>query len=471
MFKQKQALPVSLSSPANPIIIQGRINPCKTYENCTVADYVAPPFSLVFTNANKPTNKDAVDTILSLKRRRTENVLDVFTNAFRIADRARSNAHVRCVGVAYDGILSGECARRHPDSRGRMGIIVSGLVPIVCNPDDVKSLSIGDDISWRFRDNGIQYNGCPPDWSTVQLRKYIPGHSFLEIDDSFDQIFGGIEPYDTSKKSELQNRLYFIDHKRKGSIADYFSIDGVSPEELVEAVALIVMKTLDIDLSRGWQDVLYNPDSQFFIMETRPSPGSMKWIEDCFGELAPPLYVAIDNSGKISIEKDSSADNYFIPQSSGWFAEFIHVTGKTDIYTEYKTQKPMKEFKPPPPPTEYIQGLFGHSYQRKMEWIEYAKQDFLNKNKAARDNSAKISYVRFYRQLALTKFDFRNIDKATAKNITSAIERMTVNPSTYGTWLDAKKKAIINHRVYHENKIGTLVNKAEDHITVLLDTH
>jgi len=480
-------MPAGLPSPVHPIIIQGRLNPRKTYLNPLPSDYVAPPFSLVFSNVAKEPSKITTGESALLKRKRDNDVMDVFTNAYDIQSRSKVGSEIRCIGAVYEGSMDFKNIKENPDARGRIGIIISGSVSILCDPNDLKDMCIGDEISWEFRDNGNVYEGCPDTWSTVKLKKYHNPLGYMETEEIYKDVFGPETPYTGSEKDqkELKLRLKYIYTKIPAGIPEYYGIDGVSHKKLVGTIATILLKHLDIDISSGWEDVLYSPKSDYFIMETLPTgdENDIKWIYDCFGDLSGPMYIIINPSGKVELNPTTKKNRIFLPQSRGWFSEFISVTSKNYIYKKYKTGKPFISFVEPDISTKMFNGieftnplldtvkLTGERTLSRFRWIKYAKDGYITTNQAPRNNTMDDETFKLYRALSKTQYDFSQISKNDASKIVNILNNQKMpQPKNFKKWLADKRQSIISLRHKQQNKIGMLLSKSESHATILMNT-
>jgi hypothetical protein len=493
-------MPAGMPSPINPVIIQARINPQKTYSDPLLSDYVAPPFSLVFSNIIKEPTPSVASQIISLKRKRDNDVLDVFTNAYKIDSRTKSGSQLKCIGVTYDGTMDGTSVKTTPDARGRIGVMVHGSTSVICNSNDLKSLNIGDEIAWAKRDNSIMFTGCPMDWSTVKLVQHLPPLGMLETDIRFDILFGSKIDYigTPEQKQELQNRLLFLKARQGGGLAAFFGIDGITPKELVRVIAIIMFKRLDITYS-DWEDVLYDYNSTYYVMASKPqSDIDMKWITDCFGEIPGEIYAKIDGTtgGAVIDDTGSNADAYYLPQSNGWFNEFLRANKKIDIYSDYKnpdvamptkltgkldTNELYTALMGPRAPafdattclnaTEFI-NLLATTTQSRRDQLYFVARKNLKKGTTFKDAGINKEELDMYMHLCKTQFNFDKLTLEQAKDLTDMINlKIVKNEMVYSNWLTSKRMLIINQQQTHENKIGTLIGKGTDYATILLNTN
>ena len=220
-------------------------------------------------------------------------------------------------------------------------------------------------------------------------------------------------------------------------------------------------------------------------METLPTgdENDIKWINDCFGDLSGPMYISINAKKEVKLESGQDANNYFLPQSTGWFAEFIDATNKSKVYLDYKNaSKSFSDFVEPIQSNNGTNGitfeddmitltkLSGERTATRMRWIKYAQDEFLRKDEKERDNSSVVDLSKKMRALSKTQFDFSFISSSVAKNIFTGVFPSNVTDNDFKSWLAIRRNRIISQHHRLENKIGMLMTKSETHATILINT-
>jgi len=319
----------------------GFFEPSKGDSKDNIADYIAPPFTLVFAQKAGGPKSGILKSTHTLKRKREGDVHNVITNMYNMGGENRIPVKdLRCIGVAYDGVLDGKGAKNHPDKIGRLAVIVSGAVTILCNKDDLKDLSVGDMLEWHMEDNGQIYNGLPRDWSTARISKAHGGKGITAIDTPYESMFGVKKLYTDADETELIQRLATIRSFNRASPLEAYNLEGITPYAAAEALAHIMFAAQGVYLETtdAWVDKLYNPTSKYYIMEAQPEEGSIKWIQHCMGDLNN-LNVIINNDGhtkKTWLTFGTTIDSSTVPQAVGWWNHECKGIRKTDSATNKK---------------------------------------------------------------------------------------------------------------------------------------
>ena len=328
--------------PANPVMLQGRINP-KAFgiKQPSDADYRVPPRTLVFTHKSRKSSSGFSHSRQSIhvtkQARREGSVCDVVCNFYETNTGSgdRDYPELRFLGVSDDGVADARGAQTHPDAVGRFSVIVSGAVNVLCDKKDLEDINVGDKVVFKPESNYKTVAGLPKNFTTCSLEKATVSSGngdestfFPTSNDNFRYIFTGksLPPLENTLFSAKINvpllqaafklgttfaQMYFktdakspplientnLDNVPEGiEISDSSSVGIMNPKETVRAYAVFYLSLIGVtaneagispsgfDINRHWVDVLYNPQSKYWCEESQPlSDMDPKWIDHCFG--------------------------------------------------------------------------------------------------------------------------------------------------------------------------------------------
>jgi hypothetical protein len=295
MTHTKVSIPSGFVAPSNPIFIQCRVNPTEIYAKDKIkpSDYIAPQYTLAFTVTTNPAARGIQTKTHNAKRKRDGDVQNIITNFYDIQNRLPDKS-LRCLGVTFGSVLDANDAIKHPDSNGRLAVMVSGAVTIVCNQNDLANLHVGDFLTWAPHDNGQVYEGYPNDWSTAKIVRAVPP-SITDIDVSFESVFGPKELYDNGPKhvGDLKSQLGVLQTIAPASMLDVTHLAGVTPYAVAETLAHVMFAQDSVKLAHRdeWIEKLYDADSKYYCFETKPAERtSVKWIQHCLGDALGQYY-------------------------------------------------------------------------------------------------------------------------------------------------------------------------------------
>lgn len=185
--------------------------------------------------------------------------------------------------------LLGVCADTTPYSKSkhsRVGVSVSGALPIVMNRDDIKGLFPGDLIDYRFEMTPLQFAGLPPDFRTARVKKrgayvgpFMAHHSISDLREMLDSSTNKREIAEAVLSEVLPGRsmadLYSYLHRRQPKsdnsidwIRDMLGAGIFGPSNFDHWWSLHKVVT---------DDKSGNPK---VIMRTKPAPYYMGWLAD-----------------------------------------------------------------------------------------------------------------------------------------------------------------------------------------------
>lgn len=349
MAHTKATIPSGFVAPSNPICIQCRVNPTEIYDKPTTSDYLAPQYTLAFTVATNPSTQGIQKSKYNVKRKRDGDVQNIITNFHNIQKRLPIKS-LRCLGVTFGSVLDAKGAMTHPDSMGRLAVIVSGAVTIVCNQTDLVNLHVGDLLTWTLSDNGQCYEGYPNDWSTARIVRATPP-SLTDIDTSFESVFGPKIKWENTPENiaALQSQLGVLQAIAPASILDVTHLAGITPYAAAEALAYIFFAQMGVELKDRdeWIDKLYNPESEYYCFECKPvEKTSIKWLQHCLGDERGEDIAAHEDKVQYNgsrmdvyqnktisthdeVNADDVANNMLhLPPALGWF--YCNNTAKTN---------------------------------------------------------------------------------------------------------------------------------------------
>jgi hypothetical protein len=458
-------------SPSNPIIIQCRINPDGFYDTPTDSDYLAPPFTLVFAKKNAEKTSGINSNKFNLKRKREGDVHDVITNMYNVGDGRNVKHDLRCIGVTYDGILDAKGAKKHPDKVGRLAVVVSGAITVLCNKDDLKGLSVGDMLEWRMEDNGQIYNGLSREWSTARIGKASGGKGVLALDTPYESLFGPKKPYTDNYKDDMKEQIRLIE-SLKSSLGTF---SGCTPKKIVEAVAHYTFSLLpdnsnDRLSSRSeWIEKLYrDPTSPYFTGFAEPqSDDSIHWIEHCFGKKGGwggwcnwigTSWLSAENAEKIKTikslstipDKNTNIDDYLM------YKAFNRISFDSDDMALLMTKKHYGKLSPSDATkiADFIKPLIETDVSGVI--FNEIYKELGSPHPTSTDTYDSIYEVQM--TLAKTSFDFYNIS---AFNATSATDALTATgtPDVNTTKKAFARALNLHHEGGSSNMFGMLLEK------------
>jgi len=442
-------MPCDPVSPSNPIIIQCRINPTVFYNQKGIddnqnADYLAPPATLVFAKRDGEKTSGINSKHTSMKRKRGGDVHDIITNMYKINTTDRVPKHtLRCIGVTYDGVLDAKGARNHPDKVGRLAVIISGAVTIVCNKDDLAGLSVGDMLEWRMEDNKQIYNGLNPKWSTARIGKASMGGGITDIEMPYGAMFGAKKSYESSMGTDLIKQVRLIKTLNKSTFVEKAFYEGTTPKQMAEAVAHVLFSSIGKKLTsrNEWIELLYrNPESGYYTAFPEPhSEDSIMWGIQCFGDGVTPGWLQTwdnkawfdkDTDGKVlsQIKKMSpmpakGTDEYFAYKAMNGMefdADDVALMTTNAHYSELDKKSSDEVAK-------FIIPLLGERSSLKVYALAIGK--FVKGNQRP---AANLYDLESYATLSKTGFDFFNISDSDATNVINnrIVQLKTSDPKT-----------------------------------------
>ena len=81
----------------------------------------------------------------------------------------RKSGLLEVIGVSYDGAVQPHLVRKHPEAAGKISIIVSGIVTVICTSENASELRPGDLIYVDGFTKGLE-----DQWPEFQVRFGLP---------------------------------------------------------------------------------------------------------------------------------------------------------------------------------------------------------------------------------------------------------------------------------------------------------
>jgi hypothetical protein len=160
----------------------------------TLQDWIIHENCFVFAWVEKDKPKLNVQSLTSsAKRRRVNVVSNVFSNwknrsfaletnpdttELAVALKLPKDYDVRLLGVAYEGTVNPESARKNPDTNGRFTLTPNGIVTAyVCTRQLEKdNAQVGDTLEWVAESSHMSWRQYGPNFETVLVRVFKPSN-------------------------------------------------------------------------------------------------------------------------------------------------------------------------------------------------------------------------------------------------------------------------------------------------------
>lgn len=483
MAIKKRVLLTSTVGTSHPITVQAKLYPNGVYKQSVPGDGIAPPGALAFTVVPKHT-----------KRKRGDDAHAIVTNMHDITSRLASGSRLQYIGVVQSGTIDEKGVYTHPNAIGHMSVIVSGLVEILCSPNDLTDINVGDLVTWELADSGVAFQGYPETWTTAKLVKYTPPLGALAVNPPCTTLFGPIQTYQAKHRTEFMTRLDVLQSMEKGNFLELMGVQDMTPMRLVAEIAHVLLAHLDIKIpvTKTWVDVLYDPTSPYYIMERRPdSPMSFEWIQHFSGNINSAEYISYSVADGCKRAKETTPNRYAIPQSMGWGNEFVKCADKKDLYADYKTananfDRPVWnenvlfykitnqsiETATKDAVQQYI-NVIGPATHSRALMLQYIIEGFIHprKNLKIATTQEQMTIIKALPYLAKTQYTFKDI---THRDATDLIDTISKHTGVYipDIWHHTHRHKLLRRSMpTTHSPIGTFLSRTESHITLLLKSH